>query len=172
MASSGEETKVSEGSDTVSSHSIQSPQKKTKLWRRIFNIVNYTPKRCRYNPDKPFEFSMALNLLFAFAGTFTVANLYYSHPILNKLADDFNVNQERVSLIPTLAQAGYGSGLLFVVPISRSFSKETFCSDFGMVHGYGLDRTLSYEFISSVLFLLLPDGPDDCNTSNNASPRW
>ena len=126
MASSGEETKASEGSDTVSSHSIQSPQKKTKLWRRIFNIINYTPKRCRYNPDKPFEFSMALNLLFAFAGTFTVANLYYSHPILNKLADDFNVNQERVSLIPTLAQAGYGSGLLLLCPLADLFPRRPF----------------------------------------------
>ncbi|GME63553.1 putative transporter ygaY [Neofusicoccum parvum] len=34
---------------------------------------------------------MGLNFLFAFAGAFTVANLYYNHPILNILADDFNV---------------------------------------------------------------------------------
>ena len=69
---------------------------------------------------------MALNLLFAFAGTFTVANLYYSHPILNKLADDFNVNQERVSLIPTLAQAGYGSGLLLLCPLADLFPRRPF----------------------------------------------
>ena len=120
------ETKIPDESDTVSSHSIKRSQKGTSLWRRIYNIISYTPKRCRYNPDKPFEFSLSLNLLFGFAGAFTVANLYYSHPILNKLADDFHVNQERVSLVPTLAQAGYGSGLLFLCPLGDLFQRRPF----------------------------------------------
>lgn len=127
MASSVEnEAKRPEGSDTVSSPSVQSLQGNTTIWQRIYSIIAYTPKRCRYNPDKPFEFSMPLNLLFGFAGAFTVANLYYSHPILNKLADDFHVNQERVSLIPTLAQAGYGAGLLFLCPLGDLFQRRPF----------------------------------------------
>lgn len=69
---------------------------------------------------------MPLNLLFGFAATFTVANLYYTHPILNKLADDFHVNQERVSLIPTLAQAGYAVGLLFLCPLGDLFKRRAF----------------------------------------------
>lgn len=127
MASSGEnEAKTPRESDTVSSHSVKSLQKETTIWQRIYNIITYTPKRCRYNPDKPFEFSMPLNLLFGFAGCFTVANLYYSHPILNRLADDFHVSQDRVSLIPTLAQAGYGSGLLFLCPLGDLFPRRPF----------------------------------------------
>ena len=129
MASSvGNETETPRESDTVSSHShsTQFSQKEITLWQRIYNVVTYTPRRCRYNPDKPFEFSLPLNLLFAFAGAFTVANLYYSHPILNRLADDFHVNQERVSLIPTLAQAGYGSGLLFICPLGDLFQRRPF----------------------------------------------
>ena len=69
---------------------------------------------------------MSLNLLFGFAACFTVANLYYTHPILNKLADDFNVSQERVSLIPTLAQAGYAAGLLFLCPLGDLFRRRAF----------------------------------------------
>lgn len=124
----GNETKIPEKSDTVSSpsHTTLSSQKKITVRRRVYKIITYTPRRCRYNPDKPFEFSLALNLLFAFAGAFTVANLYYSHPILNKLADDFHVNQERVSLIPTLAQAGYGSGLLLICPLGDLFQRRPF----------------------------------------------
>ena len=67
------------------------------LWRKILDLLTYTPKRCRYDPDKPPSFSMALNLLFGFAATFTVANLYYNHPILNILAEDFHVTNEKAS---------------------------------------------------------------------------
>ena len=122
----GNETKTSEESDTATYQATKSSHKEITLWQKTVNIVTYTPRKCRYDPDRPFEFSMPLNLLFAFAGAFTVANLYYSHPILNKLAADFNVSQERVSLIPTLAQAGYGSGLLFLCPLGDLFRRRPF----------------------------------------------
>lgn len=127
MASLAENgTKRPEETDTATCHSAKSSQRVTTSWQKVITIITYTPKRCRYDPDKPFIFSMPLNLLFAFAGAFTVANLYYSHPILNKLADDFNVSQERVSLIPTLAQAGYGSGLLLLCPLGDLFPRRPF----------------------------------------------
>ena len=127
MASSVEdEMRTPKECDTVSNHAAKALYTKVTIWKTIIKIIAYTPKRCRYDPDRPFKFSMSLNLLFAFAGAFTVANLYYSHPILNKLADDFNVSQERVSLIPTLAQAGYGSGLLFLCPLGDIFQRRPF----------------------------------------------
>lgn len=39
-------------------------QSKHGLWSRIYDILSYTPERCRYNPEKPFQFSMGLNILF------------------------------------------------------------------------------------------------------------
>lgn len=51
------------------------------------------------------------------AGAFSVANLYYTTPILNILADEFGVSNERATLIPSLTQAGYAGGLLFIVPL-------------------------------------------------------
>ncbi|KAL8809779.1 MAG: hypothetical protein Q9200_003115 [Gallowayella weberi] len=86
-------------------------------WQKPWSIIFYTPKRCRYDAANPPRFTIWLNLLFAFAGAFTVANLYYSHPILHLLAGEFGVSNERASLIPTLAQAGYASGLLFLCPL-------------------------------------------------------
>ena len=35
---------------------------------KIYDVLSYTPPRCRYDPDKPFEFSMTLNIMF---GTLT-----------------------------------------------------------------------------------------------------
>jgi hypothetical protein len=34
--------------------------------KKLWNIVTWTPKRCRWDPEAPPKFSMALNLLFAF----------------------------------------------------------------------------------------------------------
>ncbi|KAI4183290.1 MAG: hypothetical protein LQ346_006373 [Caloplaca aetnensis] len=87
---------------------------------------DFMDRRCRYDPANPPKFSTALNLLFAFAGAFTVANLYYNHPILHLLAGEFNVSNERVSLIPTLAQAGYAAGLLFLCPLGDVFPRRLY----------------------------------------------
>lgn len=95
-------------------------------WQLIYTVLSYTPERCRYDPDNPPKFSTALNLLFAFAASFTVANLYYNHPILHLLAGEFNVSNERASLIPTLAQAGYASGLLFLCPLGDVFPRRLY----------------------------------------------
>ncbi|KAI9644949.1 hypothetical protein NHQ30_006984 [Ciborinia camelliae] len=62
----------------------------------------------------------------AWAGTFTVANLYYSHPILNILALEFHVSNERASLIPTVMQAGYAAGLFFLCPLGDVLKRRTF----------------------------------------------
>ncbi|EPS41358.1 hypothetical protein H072_4752 [Dactylellina haptotyla CBS 200.50] len=92
--------------------------------RRIVTVLSYTPRRCRYDPEKQFHFNLALNVLFAFAATFTVANLYYNHPILNVLAQDFNVSYEKVSVIPNVMQAGYASGLFFITPLGDMFRRR------------------------------------------------
>jgi len=56
--------------------------------------------------------------------TFTVANLYYNQPILTALADDFKVTHERVSLIPTLTQAGYAFELVLICPLGDMFRRR------------------------------------------------
>jgi predicted MFS family arabinose efflux permease len=94
--------------------------------RRLYELLSYTPRRCRYDPNKPPGFSMALNILFAFAACFTVANLYYNHPILNLLAKDFGVSDEEASYVPTLAQAGYATGLLFLCPLGDLLKRRPF----------------------------------------------
>ncbi len=55
-----------------------------------------------------------------------MANLYYNHPILNILAIEFNVTNERSSLVPTLMQAGYAGGLLLLCPLGDIFRRRAF----------------------------------------------
>ncbi|KAF1959940.1 MFS general substrate transporter [Byssothecium circinans] len=102
---------------------ISSPK---SILHTLYTFLTYTPPRCRWDPTKPLQFSMALNILFAFAAGFTVANLYYSHPILNILAEDFGVRYERVAQIPTVMQAGYAAGLLFLCPLGDLLPRRPF----------------------------------------------
>ncbi|KAG1883910.1 major facilitator superfamily domain-containing protein [Suillus subluteus] len=75
------------------------------------------PRRLRYDPDKPFHFGMLLNVSFGVGSTLVVANLYYCQPILIQLSTSFHVTYDEVARIPTLVQAGFGIGLLFIAPL-------------------------------------------------------
>jgi hypothetical protein len=101
-------------------------EKELSRWDKVYNVLTYCPPRCRWNPDKPPQFSMSMNVLFAFAAGFTVANLYYNHPILNILAQDFGVRYEQVAQIPTVMQAGYAAGLLFLCPLGDLVPRRPF----------------------------------------------
>ncbi|KAI4126503.1 MAG: hypothetical protein LQ338_003722 [Usnochroma carphineum] len=122
-AASGFKPRYSEENSNEPNQRSSSPR---PTWRKTYGVLSFTPKRCRFDPANPPKFSTALNFLFAFAASFTVANLYYSHPILHLLAGEFRVSNERASLIPTLAQAGYASGLLVLCPLGDVFPRRPY----------------------------------------------
>lgn len=84
------------------------------------------PPCCRWNPAAPPKFTIWHNLLFAFAGGFFSANLFYSHPILELIANDFHTTQSGVANIPTLTLAGDATGLLLVLPLADFFPRRRF----------------------------------------------
>ncbi|KAK8063364.1 major facilitator superfamily transporter [Apiospora saccharicola] len=96
---------------------------KTSIWTLI---DCWMPQRCRYDPKNPPQFTLATNILLGFAGTFTVANLYYPQPILNLIAKEFDVSYERSSLVATLSQGGYAVGLLLVCPLGDKVPRRPF----------------------------------------------
>lgn len=40
------------------------PKSKRTIVQKLYACLTYVPPRCRYDPEKPFKFSMGLNLLF------------------------------------------------------------------------------------------------------------
>ncbi|KAL9584924.1 MAG: hypothetical protein Q9212_001826 [Teloschistes hypoglaucus] len=148
----------SESSDSipVSIDSRDEPSVIPKTWQKALSFILYTPKRCRYDAANPPRFSLPLNLLFGFAGAFTVANLYYSHPILHLLAGEFGISNERASLIPTFAQAGYASGLLFLCPLGDVFPRRLYVLSlvfFTATVWLGLCLTNSFAIFCFLTFL-------------------
>ncbi|KOS18615.1 putative transporter [Escovopsis weberi] len=86
------------------------------LLSRLASVLCWTPDYLKWKPDVPFELTWRLNSLFAVVSAFEVANLAYTHPILHILAQDFDVSEERASLVPTMIQTGYTVGLLLICP--------------------------------------------------------
>ncbi|KAI0738850.1 major facilitator superfamily domain-containing protein [Daedaleopsis nitida] len=75
------------------------------------------PKRVRYDPEHPAHFGLLMNVIFGVASTFIVSNLYYCQPLLIQFSIAFGVTYQEVANIPTLVQAGYAVGLLFITPL-------------------------------------------------------
>lgn len=68
--------------------------------------------------------SRRLILLLAFAAGATVANLYYSQPLLAKIAADFGVSAGAVAAVSMATQLGYAAGLLLLVPLGDSLERR------------------------------------------------
>ncbi|RAP58303.1 MFS transporter [Oleiagrimonas sp. MCCC 1A03011] len=61
--------------------------------------------------------SAGLTVLLAAACGLLVANLYYAQPLVGPIHRALGLSAEAAGLIVTLTQAGYGIGLLFIVPL-------------------------------------------------------
>ncbi|MCM4076370.1 MFS transporter [Paractinoplanes hotanensis] len=58
-----------------------------------------------------------LTLLFAVAAGAAVANLYWSQPLLDLIADDLDAGPAAAGWLITATQLGYAAGILFLVPL-------------------------------------------------------
>jgi predicted MFS family arabinose efflux permease len=56
--------------------------------------------------------------MFAVASGLAVANIYYAQPLVGLIAPELGLHAGLAGLIVALTQAGYGAGLLFLVPLS------------------------------------------------------
>ena len=60
----------------------------------------------------------------AFAAGATVANLYYSQPLLAEIAKELRVSSSAISAVSMVTQLGYAVGLLLLVPLGDAFERR------------------------------------------------
>jgi predicted MFS family arabinose efflux permease len=76
-----------------------------------------SPSTSSSSLSKPPALSRWTSLLLAVAGGMIVANLYYAQPVLGPIAEELGLAPAAAGTIITLIQAGYGLGLLLIVPL-------------------------------------------------------
>jgi predicted MFS family arabinose efflux permease len=67
--------------------------------------------------SQPDSVSFWLTFLLALSCGLVVANLYYAQPLAGPIAAELGLRPEHAGLIVTMAQLGYGAGLLLIVPL-------------------------------------------------------
>jgi predicted MFS family arabinose efflux permease len=87
-----------------------------------------------------------LGVVLAAACGLTVANLYYSQPLLDLIADTFGVGQGAATTVVTLTQVGYVVGLVFLLPAGDLIENRTLVT-----------RTLIATAVALLLAAVVPD---------------
>ena len=70
------------------------------------------------------------SLLFIMAcmAAVSVANIFYSQPLLSLMGNDLGIDEWRASLIAMITQVGYACGLFFIIPSGDKFDRKKIVS--------------------------------------------
>ncbi|KAK8879029.1 MFS general substrate transporter [Apiospora arundinis] len=116
-----------------------------------------TPPWLKWDPQASHDLTWTQNIIYGCVAAFSVGNLYYTHPILDVLADDFDVSDERASLVPTIMQAGYAGGLLFIIPFGDIVRRRPMILSLILVTALfwlGLTLTTSFSVFLGLSFVV------------------
>jgi predicted MFS family arabinose efflux permease len=97
------------------------------------------------------EMSRFLLILMSIASGVTVANLYYSQPLLEELARFFGVSPSMIGISAMLIQIGYALGLLLLVPLGDIREQRSLIM---VMLGCSIFALLGISFASNVGWLM------------------
>ena len=69
--------------------------------------------------------SRLMIFVLALGAGFSVAAIYYAQPLLPLMGETLKLSVEGMGLIPTLTQAGYALGILFLLPLGDRYDRRT-----------------------------------------------
>lgn len=84
------------------------------------------------------ELTTGLTVLMAIATGLVVASNYYAQPLLDTIAEQFNLTTNTAGFIVTAAQLGYAAGLLFLVPLGDLFERKSLILTMTFLSALGL----------------------------------
>lgn len=88
----------------------------------------------------------------------SVASLYYSQPMLNKIGQTYDATIGLTGLIPTLTQIGYALGILFLVPLGDRYDRRNLIFMKSLLLALALLLCALAPNISSLLLISLAIG--------------
>ena len=116
--------------------------------------------------------------ILAMGAGFSVAAIYYAQPLLPLMGQDLALSLTGMGLVPTLTQAGYALGILFLLPLGDRYDRRTLillksislaalllaCSFTGQLHSLllvsllmGMAATMAQDIVPAAA-ILAPEG--------------
>ncbi|MBW4237641.1 MFS transporter [Enterobacter roggenkampii] len=126
----------------------------------------------------PHAVSRWVIFMLALGAGFSVASIYYAQPLLPLMGADLHLSIEGMGLVPTLTQAGYALGILFLLPLGDRHDRRTLiliksaalalfllgCSLTGQIHSLllaslliGMAATVAQDIVPAAA-ILAPEG--------------
>lgn len=78
-----------------------------------------------YTTTSPRAVSRWVIFMLALGAGFSVASIYYAQPLLPLMGSDLHLSIEGMGMVPTLTQAGYAFGILFLLPLGDRHDRRT-----------------------------------------------
>ena len=69
-----------------------------------------------------------LTFILATAAGVSIANVFYSQPLLTLIADSFGITESAASIVVTVTQLGYAAGIILVIPLGDLFEPRALAS--------------------------------------------
>ncbi|MFG1629019.1 MFS transporter [Kribbella sp. NPDC049227] len=70
----------------------------------------------------------ALTFVLAAAAGISIANVFYSQPLLSLIAQSFGISESSASVVVTVTQLGYAAGIILVIPLGDLFDPRALAS--------------------------------------------
>lgn len=74
--------------------------------------------------SQPLQIARWIIFVLAMGAGFSVAAIYYAQPLLPLMGTDLHLTIEGMGLVPTLTQAGYALGILFLLPLGDRYDRR------------------------------------------------
>lgn len=82
-----------------------------------------SPDAQLFDKDRP-AMSRLVALLFAVCSGLAVANIYYAQPLLDSIAQEFNLSPSSIGIVITVTQICYALGLFLLVPLGDLLNRR------------------------------------------------
>jgi len=80
------------------------------------------------SPDVSKRRLRVLTFVLAAAAGVSIANVFYSQPLLSLIAQSFGISQGAASIVVTVTQLGYAAGIIIVIPLGDLFEARLLAS--------------------------------------------
>jgi predicted MFS family arabinose efflux permease len=98
------------------------------ILKKVCSVMNSPSPSIPKNPVPSKRRLRVLTFVLAAAAGVSIANVFYSQPLLSLIAQSFGISEGVASIVVTVTQLGYAAGIIIVIPLGDLFESRLLAS--------------------------------------------